>query len=86
MKCWRDETAARCIRPGTGRRVARAPGYAPTRQKGSHIRVTTQQESGHHEVVPARNPIKTGTLSSILKSVAAHHGVDVGEVIRKIGL
>lgn len=61
-------------------------GYEVSRQKGSHIRVTTQRGGEHHEVVPTHRPIKPGTLSSILKSVAAHHGMSVKEVARELGL
>jgi len=43
-------------------------GYEPTRQKGSHIRVTTLRNGENHEVIPAHQPIKTGTLSSILNA------------------
>jgi len=64
----------------------RTLGYVLTRQKGSHMRVTTQLGGEHHEVIPARNPIKTGTLSSILKSIAAHHGMEIEELIHTLGL
>jgi len=64
----------------------RVLGYVLTRQKGSHMRVTTQQDGEHHEVIPAHNPLKTGTLSGILKSVAAHHGIEVGELLQKLEL
>ena len=60
--------------------------YTVTRQRGSHIRVTTQLNSEHHEVVPAHSPIKTGTLHSILKSVATHHGIDLGELTQRLEL
>ena len=61
-------------------------GYEPTRQKGSHIRVTTQQDGENHEVVPHHHPIKTGTLSGILKRVAAHHGLTTEELLKKLDL
>ena len=48
-------------------------GYQATRQRGSHVRVTTQTNGEHHEVIPRHKPIRTKTLSSILKSIAAHH-------------
>ena len=73
----------------SGRQLARALGvlgYAVTRQRGSHLRVTTQCGGEHHEVIPAHDPIKTGTLSGILKSVAAHHGMAVDELIRTLEL
>ena len=47
-------------------KALRVLGYVPTRQKGSHIRVTTQQNGEHHEVVPNHYPIAVGTLRTIL--------------------
>ena len=47
-------------------------GYEPTRQTGSHIRLTTQQNGEHHITVPAHNPLKIGTLNAILQAVAQH--------------
>ncbi len=61
-------------------------GYQATRQKGSHIRITTQRDGENHEVVPFHHPIKTGTLSSILKRIAAHHGLTVEELIKLLEL
>jgi predicted RNA binding protein YcfA (HicA-like mRNA interferase family) len=46
----------------------RVLGYAVIRQKGSHIRVTTQQDGENHEVIPHHHPIKTGTLAAILQA------------------
>jgi len=39
-------------------KALRKLGYQTTRQKGSHIRVTTEQMGQHHEVVPNHYPIK----------------------------
>ena len=61
-------------------------GYEPTRQKGSHIRVTTQRGGENHEVIPYHHPIKTGTLSSILKRIAAHHGLTVDDLLKLLNL
>jgi predicted RNA binding protein YcfA (HicA-like mRNA interferase family) len=60
-----------------------ALGYEVTRQKGSHIRITTQRDGENHEVVPYHHPIKTGTLSGILKRIAAHHGMTIGSLLRQ---
>ena len=57
-------------------------GYEVTRQTGSHIRITTQRDGENHEVIPAHHPIKIGTLSSILKHIAAHHRVSVEELVK----
>lgn len=61
-------------------------GYEKTRQRGSHVRVTTQLNGEHHEVIPQHRPIKTKTLSSILKSVSTHHKMTVEELLKEIGL
>ena len=45
-------------------------GYDAVRQRGSHMRITTQIHGEHHEVIPLHAPIRAKTLSSILKSVA----------------
>jgi predicted RNA binding protein YcfA (HicA-like mRNA interferase family) len=61
-------------------------GYQTTRQKGSHIRVTTDQNGQHHEVIPNHSSIKPGTLHGILKSVAAHHKMTLEELVLKLNL
>jgi len=48
--------------------------------------VTTQRGGEHHEAIPNHHPIKTGTLSSILKSIPAHHGLTLEELIRNLSL
>ena len=55
-------------------------GYTVTRQRGSHMRVTTSERGTHHETIPAHSPIKVGTLRSILRSIASHHRVSVEEL------
>jgi len=61
-------------------------GYEPTRQKGSHIRVTTQRDGENHEVIPHHRPIKAGTLSSMLKRIAAHYRMSVDDLLRRLDL
>jgi predicted RNA binding protein YcfA (HicA-like mRNA interferase family) len=73
----------------TGEALAKALrklGYEVTRQRGSHMRVTTQEGGEHHEVIPSHKPIKVGTLSSILKSIAIHHKLSVDDLIQRLGL
>ena len=52
-------------------------GYTVTRQTGSHLRVTTELDGQHHEVIPNHSPIRIGAPQSMLRSVAAHHGLTV---------
>ena len=47
---------------------------------------TTQRDGENHEVVPWHHPIKTGTLSSILKRIATHHGMSVDELLKLLDL
>ena len=61
-------------------------GYEAARQRGSHVRITTQVKGEHHEVIPLHNPIKAKTLSSILKSVARHHEMSVEELLDELDL
>ena len=61
-------------------------GYEATRQRGSHVRITTQLNGEHHEVIPQHRPIKTKTLSSILKNIAKHHDLSVEELLKEIDL
>lgn len=61
-------------------------GYVPTRQKGSHIRITTQEGGEHHEVIPNHSPLAVGTLRSILRSIAGHHKVTTEDLFKKLNL
>ena len=67
-------------------RALRRLGYEKVRQRGSHVRITTQLNGEHHEVIPLHSPIRAKTLSSILKSVARHHGMTVEEVLGALEL
>lgn len=60
--------------------------YVITRQKGSHVRLTTQRHGEHHETIPAHAPLKIGTLSSLLHSIAAHHHLTVEELLQVLDL
>ena len=80
MKLPRDVSADALVK------ALRVLGYAVTRQKGSHIRVTTQLGGEHHEVIPQHNPIRVGTLHSILASVAHHHRMSVEELVGRLGI
>ena len=80
MKLPRDVSSPELVK------ALRVLGYVVDRQKGSHVRVTTPQGGEHHEAIPNHHPIKTSTLSGILKSIATHHGLTVAELIRLLGL
>jgi len=64
----------------------RAFGYERMRQSGSHIRLTTEIGGTHHITVPNHAAIKPGTLTGILKAVAAHHHLSLDDVLRRLAL
>jgi predicted RNA binding protein YcfA (HicA-like mRNA interferase family) len=55
--------------------------YDVVRQDGSHVRLTTRRDGEHHLTVPAHSPLKVGTLNGILKLLASHHKMSVGELL-----
>lgn len=60
-------------------------GYEPTRQSGSHVRLTRSiGETEHHLTVPRHGALRVGTLNGILKDVAAHLGESKDEVLRAL--
>lgn len=65
------------------KRLARL-GYAPTRQTGSHIRLTSSERGEHHVTVPRHDPLRIGTLAAILDGVAAHHGLARAELLKRL--
>lgn len=58
--------------------------YKTSRQTGSHIRITTTLNGEHHITIPNHNPIKLGTLSSILNDAAIHFKKTKQEVIEEL--
>ena len=59
-------------------------GYQITRQTGSHIRLTTNQNGEHHITIPGHKFLKIGTLNSILNDIAEHLKIEKSELIQKI--
>jgi predicted RNA binding protein YcfA (HicA-like mRNA interferase family) len=64
--------------------LAKEFGYVPTRQEGSHIRLTTTVQGIHHLTVPKHNPVRVGTLAKILGEVALHFGISREEVTSRL--
>lgn len=65
-------------------RVLRSLGYEVTRQTGSHMRLTTQENGEHHVTIPRHDPLRVGTLSAILTDVAQHFGMSRNELARRL--
>jgi len=66
--------------------LRRVFGYECTRQNGSHRRLTTQSGGEHHLTVPVHDPIKLGTLRTILGEIAAHYHLSMDEVLYRLAL
>ncbi|MFH1026945.1 MAG: type II toxin-antitoxin system HicA family toxin [Pseudomonadota bacterium] len=59
-------------------------GYTVTRQSGSHMRLTTFQNSEHHISIPAHTPLKIGTLAAILSDIESHHKLTRDELLKRL--
>ena len=60
-------------------------GYHTSRQRGSHIRLTSHaQGAEHHVTIPGHDPIKIGTLSGILTDVSAYLKMSKERLIQEI--
>jgi predicted RNA binding protein YcfA (HicA-like mRNA interferase family) len=56
--------------------------YQITRQTSSHIRLTTPRNGEHHVTIPDHDPVRIGTLASILADVAQHHELTRDRLVR----
>ena len=71
----------------TGAQLIRALGklsYAPTRQTGSHVRLTCELPAQNHLTVPLHDPLRIGTLAAILAAVADAHGLTRDELLQRL--
>lgn len=59
-------------------------GYAVTRQKGSHLRLTTHEGGEHHLTVPNHDALRPGTRAGVLKNVADHAGVTRESIVKQL--
>jgi predicted RNA binding protein YcfA (HicA-like mRNA interferase family) len=59
-------------------------GYSPTRQRGDHVRLTTNQGGEHHITIPRHDPLKVGTLAGILADVGEHLGLSREELMNRL--
>ncbi len=79
----------RLPRDVSGQRLAdalRVLGYSPSRQRGDHLRLTTDQNGQHHISIPLHDALRIGTLSGILADVAAHHALTRDELLQRLSL
>jgi hypothetical protein len=48
------------------------------------MRLTTTQNGAHHVTVPVHDPLRIGTLRSILTDVAAHFGMTWDDLVERL--
>jgi len=65
-------------------KLLRVLGYGITRQTGSHVRLSTSKNGEHHVTIPNHDPVRVGTLSSILTDIANHFGLTRDEIAQKV--
>jgi predicted RNA binding protein YcfA (HicA-like mRNA interferase family) len=71
----------------SGDELARAlavVGYRPTRQTGSHLRLTTLENGEHHVTIPRHRQHKIGTLADVVSDVAGHLGMSRNELADRL--
>lgn len=78
MKLPRDLSGSQIVR------ALRLFGYEVTRQRGSHLRLTTTMNGEHHLTIPMHDELRLGTLASILDDVATHFGLTRDEVLGRL--
>ncbi|MDB5844311.1 MAG: putative periplasmic or secreted lipoprotein [Polaromonas sp.] len=78
MRLPRDLTGAQLIR------ALGQLGYQPTRQSGSHVRLTCESPMQHHLTVPLHDPLRIGTLAAVLSAVADAHGISRDELQQRL--
>ncbi len=59
-------------------------GYRVSRQTGSHLRLTTDHGGEHHVTIPRHNPLRLGTLATIVTEVTTHLGLSREEIFRDL--
>jgi len=71
----------------SGRKLAtalRVFGYEVVRQRGGHMRLTTQRNGQHHLTISDHDSLHHGTLAGIVSDAAEHLGLDRDDVLRQL--
>ncbi len=76
MKIPRDLTGAQLVKV-----LCRDWGYRVVHQEGSHIILQTEEPSHQRLSIPNHNPVRVGTLNSIIRAVSRHKGVERQELL-----
>lgn len=71
----------------SGQELVKRPerfGNRVTRQTGSHIPMTCDHPEVRHVTVPSHNPLRIGTLATIVSDVAAHQRIGREEIVQRL--
>lgn len=71
MKVPRDLSGVQLVKV-----LCRDWGYSVVHQEGSHIILQTDTPTHQRLSVPNHNPLRIGTLNSILRVISAHKGIE----------
>jgi predicted RNA binding protein YcfA (HicA-like mRNA interferase family) len=80
MKIPRDLSGAQLVKY-----LCRDWGYRVVHQEGSHIILQTDLPIHQRLSVPNHNPLRVGTLNSIIRAVSTHKGVDRQRLLDTLG-
>jgi predicted RNA binding protein YcfA (HicA-like mRNA interferase family) len=58
--------------------------YKIVHQQGSHIILDTEEPSHQRISIPNHNPLRLGTLNSILRAVSRHKGVTKVDIVNTL--
>ncbi|MDZ4063308.1 MAG: type II toxin-antitoxin system HicA family toxin [Coriobacteriia bacterium] len=59
-------------------------GYQPTRQTGSHIRLTTERNGQHHITIPQKRQLTIGKINAVLWEMVRHFRIERKVLIDQI--
>ena len=79
MKVPRDLSGAQQVKV-----LCRDRNYRVMHQEGSHIILQTDAPPHQRISVPNHNPIRVGTLNSIVRAVSAHKGVERQQLLEAL--
>jgi predicted RNA binding protein YcfA (HicA-like mRNA interferase family) len=79
MKVPRDLSGAQLVKV-----LGRDWGYRVVHQEGSHLILQTDVPTHQRLSVPNHNPVRVGTLNSIVRAVSAHKGVERQQLLEAL--
>ena len=79
MKVPRDLSGAQLVKV-----LCRDWGYRVVHQEGSHIILQTDMPTPQRLSIPNHNPLRVGTLNSIVRVVAGHKGVERQQLLEAL--